>query len=192
MTQCSALTDGCCFLWRMPWLAAVRWKISSLTYYSHIGRTKRWDREHPARAGSSQTIFMTSPTKKAAEPAKEDASCFLQRNPRQKFASTMQAVPLPMWGPCGQLPSCAGAFPKGYNAFALIYRPGAQTCEGIWQEPSASSLTMRTNWSGHRLLLPTGRLGRSANSGVAGVLQCEALAVIYFTSGAVIMCSTRG
>ena len=45
----------------------------------------------------------------------------------------MQAVPLPMWGAMqDSFPSCAGAFQKGYNAFALIYRPGAQTaCEDL-------------------------------------------------------------
>ena len=60
---------------------------------------------------------------------------------------------------------------RGYNAFALIYRPGAQTaCEDLARAIQLYFETPKSS-SRHRLLFPVGRLCRSTHGRVARLLR---------------------
>lgn len=109
-----------------------------LTWYHNIDPDEtveiaNYMKEH---AASGDTIFYDIYTdeEKAADPAKEDTGLFFFRGmPGEKFAITNAG------GGFAYVAAMHDSFPhalelskKGYNAFALIYRPGAQTaCEDL-------------------------------------------------------------
>ena len=95
------------------------------------------DREHlRERAADGQTIFYDIYTdeEKAAEPAKEDTGLFFFKGvPGEKFAICNAGGAFAYVGAMqDSFPHALELSQKGYNAFALIYRPGAQTaCEDL-------------------------------------------------------------
>ena len=109
-----------------------------LTWYSNIDPDKtveitNYMREH---AGLGDTIFydIYSEEEKAADPAKEDTGLFFFKgNPGEKFAVCNAGGGFAYVGAMhDSFPHALELSKKGYNAFALIYRPGAQTaCEDL-------------------------------------------------------------
>lgn len=109
-----------------------------LTYYSNIDpkatvEIVNYMKEH---AASGDTIFYDIYTdeEKAADPEKEDTGLFFFKgNPGERFAVCNAG------GAFAYVVAMHDSFPhalelskQGYNAFALIYRPGAQTaCEDL-------------------------------------------------------------
>ncbi len=111
---------------------------SILTWYSHVspGRTVEIANYLREQAASGKQIFYDIYTEeeKTADPAKEDTGLFFFRGtPGEKFAIANAG------GGFAYVAAMHDSFPhalelskKGYNAFALIYRPGAQTaCEDL-------------------------------------------------------------
>lgn len=88
------------------------------------------------RAADGQTIFYDIYTdeEKAADPAKEDTGLFFFKGvPGEKFAICNAGGAFAYVGAMqDSFPHALELSQKGYNAFALIYRPGAQTaCEDL-------------------------------------------------------------
>ena len=109
-----------------------------LTYYSHIDpdETVKIMNTLRERAADGQTIFYDIYTdeEKAAEPAKEDTGLFFFKGvPGEKFAICNAGGAFAYVGAMqDSFPHALELSQKGYNAFALIYRPGAQTaCEDL-------------------------------------------------------------
>lgn len=109
-----------------------------LIWYSYVNpdRTVEIANYLKEQAASGEQIFYDIYTEeeKAADPAKEDTGLFFFRGkPGEKFAITNAG------GGFAYVAAMHDSFPhalelsrKGYNAFALIYRPGAQTaCEDL-------------------------------------------------------------
>ena len=109
-----------------------------LTWYSYVSpdRTVEIVNYLREQAASGEQIFYDIYTdeEKRADPAKEDTGLFFFRGkPGEKFAITNAG------GGFAYVAAMHDSFPhalelskKGYNAFALIYRPGAQTaCEDL-------------------------------------------------------------
>ena len=109
-----------------------------LTWYSYVSpdRTVEIANYLKEHAVSGEQIFYDIYTEeeKAADPAKEDTGLFFFRGtPGEKFAVTNAG------GGFAYVAAMHDSFPhalelseKGYNAFALIYRSGAQTaCEDL-------------------------------------------------------------
>ena len=155
-----------------------------LTYSSHIDPDETVEIVNTLRerAADGQTIFYDIYTdeEKAAAPAKEDTGLFFFKGiPGEKFAICNAGGAFAYVGAMqDSFPHALELSKKGYNAFALIYRPGAQTaCEDlarairfIFDHADELEVDIKTS-----LLLPMGRLGRSANGGVAWVLRCRSL-----------------
>lgn len=109
-----------------------------LTWYSNIDPDKtveitNYMKEH---AGLGDTIFydIYSEEEKAADPAKEDTGLFFFKgNPGEKFAICNAGGGFAYVGAMhDSFPHALELSKQGYNAFALIYRPGAQTaCEDL-------------------------------------------------------------
>lgn len=109
-----------------------------LTWYSNIDPDKtveitNYMRE---RAEAGDTIFYNIYTEeeKAADPAKEDTGLFFFKgNPGEKFAVCNAGGGFAYVGAMhDSFPHALELSKQGYNAFALIYRPGAQTaCEDL-------------------------------------------------------------
>ena len=109
-----------------------------LTWYSNIDPDKtveitNYMKEH---AGAGETIFfdMYSEEEKEADPAKEDTGLFFFKgNPGEKFAVCNAGGGFAYVGAMhDSFPHALELSKQGYNAFALIYRPGAQTaCEDL-------------------------------------------------------------
>ena len=109
-----------------------------LTWYSNIDPDKtveitNYMKEH---AGLGDTIFydIYSEKEKAADPAKEDTGLFFFKgNPGEKFAICNAGGGFAYVGAMhDSFPHALELSKQGYNAFALIYRPGAQTaCEDL-------------------------------------------------------------
>lgn len=109
-----------------------------LTYYSHIDPDETVEIVNTlrARAEAGQTIFYDIYTaeEKAADPAKEDTGLFFFKGtPGEKFAICNAGGAFAYVGAMqDSFPHALELSKKGYNAFALIYRPGAQTaCEDL-------------------------------------------------------------
>ena len=109
-----------------------------LTYYSHIDPDETVEIVNTLRerAADGQTIFYDIYTdeEKAADPAKEDTGLFFFKGvPGEKFAICNAGGAFCLCGRhAGQLPSCAGAFPKGLQRLRSHLPPGAQTaCEDL-------------------------------------------------------------
>ncbi len=105
----------------------------SMTWYTHIDPNKTVEicNDLKARAESGQTVFYDIYTEeeKAADPRLEDTGLFFFRGEQgAPFAVTCAG------GGWAYVAAMHDSFPhalelskRGYNAFALIYRPGAQT-----------------------------------------------------------------
>ena len=109
-----------------------------LTYYSHIDPDETLEIVNTLRerAADGQTIFYDIYTdeEKAADPAKEDTGLFFFKGiPGEKFAICNAGGAFAYVGAMqDSFPHALELSQKGYNAFALIYRPGAQTaCEDL-------------------------------------------------------------
>lgn len=109
-----------------------------LPWYSEVNpeRTISIVNEMKMRVKQGETIFYDIYTdeEKAKDPAKKDTGLFFFRgNPGEKFAITNAG------GGFAYVAAMHDSFPhmqelakRGYNTFALIYRPGAQTaCEDL-------------------------------------------------------------
>lgn len=109
-----------------------------LTWYSHINPDKTVEivnflKDH---AAAGDTIFydIYTEAEKAADPAKKDTGLFFFKGePGEKFAICNAGGGFAYVGAMhDSFPHALELSKKGYNAFALIYRPGAQTaCEDL-------------------------------------------------------------
>ena len=109
-----------------------------LTWYNNIVPEKTVEianylRDH---AAAGETVFYDSYTEeeKAADPDKEDTGLFFFKGtPGEKFAVCNAGGGFAYVGAMqDSFPHALELSKKGYNAFALIYRPGAQTaCEDL-------------------------------------------------------------
>ena len=109
-----------------------------LTWYSNIDpdRTVEIANYMKSHAGAGETIFYDIYTdeEKAADPEKEDTGLFFFRgSPGEKFAVCNAGGGFAYVGAMhDSFPHALELSKKGYNAFALIYRPGAQmACEDL-------------------------------------------------------------
>ena len=110
-----------------------------LTYYSHIDpdETVEIVNTLKERALAGETIFYDIYTEEEkgsrSRQGRYRAVLFQGRPLERVLLCVMQAAPLPMWAPCTTVfPHALELSKQGYNAFALIYRPGAQTaCEDL-------------------------------------------------------------
>ena len=122
-----------------------RWYMSGdtlgslrLTWYSNIdpAETVQIVNTLWQRADAGETVFYDIYTdeEKAADPEKEDTGLFFFRgNPGEKFAVCNAGGGFAYVGAMqDSFPHALELSKRGYNAFALIYRPGAQTaCEDL-------------------------------------------------------------
>ena len=109
-----------------------------LTYYSHIDPEETVEIVNTLydRVEAGQTVFYDIYTEqeKKADPAKRDTGLFyFKGNPCEKFAICNAGGAFAFVGAMqDSFPHALELSEKGYNAFALIYRPGAQTaCEDL-------------------------------------------------------------
>ena len=109
-----------------------------LTWYSHIDPNKTVEIANYMRshASTGETIFYDIYTEeeKAADTAKQDTGLFFFRGkPEARFAVCNAGGGFAYVGAMhDSFPHALELSKKGYNAFALIYRPGAQTaCEDL-------------------------------------------------------------
>ena len=109
-----------------------------LTFYSHIDPEKTVEicNNLKSRALAGETVFYDIYTEeeKAADPAKEDTGLFYFRGePGARFAVLNAGGAFAYVGAIhDSFPHALELSKKGYHAFALIYRPGAQTaCEDL-------------------------------------------------------------
>ncbi len=109
-----------------------------LTYYSHIDPDETVEivntlKDH-ALAGETVFYDIYTEEEKAADPAKEDTGLFFFRGePDTPFAVCNAGGAFAYVGAMhDSFPHALELSKKGYNAFALIYRPGAQSaCEDL-------------------------------------------------------------
>lgn len=109
-----------------------------LTYYSNIdpNETVEIANYMKGHAASGDVIFYDIYTdeEKASDPAKEDTGLFFFKgNPGERFAVCNAGGAFAYVGAMhDSFPHALELSKQGYNAFALIYRPGAQTaCEDL-------------------------------------------------------------
>lgn len=109
-----------------------------LTYYSHIDPDETVEIVNTLydRAEAGQTVFYNIYTEqeKEADPAKRDTGLFyFKGTPGEKFAVCNAGGAFAFVGAMqDSFPHALELSRKGYNAFALVYRPGAQTaCEDL-------------------------------------------------------------
>lgn len=109
-----------------------------LTYYSHIDPDETVEIVNTLRdrVEAGQTVFYDIYTEqeKKSDPAKRDTGLFyFKGNPCEKFAICNAGGAFAFVGAMqDSFPHALELSEKGYNAFALIYRPGAQTaCEDL-------------------------------------------------------------
>lgn len=109
-----------------------------LTWYNNISPDKtveiaNYMRDH-AEAGDVIFYDIYTEEEKRSDPAKEDTGLFsFKGNPGEKFAVCNAGGGFVYVGAMqDSFPHALELSQKGYNAFALIYRPGAQTaCEDL-------------------------------------------------------------
>lgn len=109
-----------------------------LTYYSHIDpdatvEIANYFHDH-AQAGETIFCDIYTDEEKAADPAKEDTGLFFFKGePGAKFAVCSAGGAFAYVGAMhDSFPHALELSKQGYNAFALIYRPGARTaCEDL-------------------------------------------------------------
>ena len=109
-----------------------------LTWYSHVDPDETVDIVNTLwqRADAGETVFYDIYTEeeKAADPDKEDTGLFFFKGePGARFAVCSAGGGFAYVGAMqGSFPHALELSRRGYNAFALIYRPGAQTaCEDL-------------------------------------------------------------
>ena len=110
----------------------------SLTWYSHIDPDETVEivnylKEH-AQAGDTVFYDIYTDEEKAADPARENTGIFFFKGePGAKFAICNAGGGFAYVGAMqDSFPHALELSRQGYNAFALIYRPGAQTaCEDL-------------------------------------------------------------
>ena len=109
-----------------------------LTWYSNIQPSKTVEIVNylRAKADAGETVFydIYTDAEKAADPWKADTGLFFFKgNPGAKFAICNAGGGFTYVGAMhDSFPHALELSKKGYNAFALIYRPGAQTaCEDL-------------------------------------------------------------
>lgn len=109
-----------------------------LTWYNNIDSDKTVEVVNTLwnRASAGQTVFYDIYTEeeKARDPDKEDTGLFFFKgNPGEKFAVCNAGGGFAYVGAMqDSFPHALELSKRGYNAFALIYRPGAQTgCEDL-------------------------------------------------------------
>lgn len=109
-----------------------------LTWYNNIDPDKTVEIANylKERAAVGETVFYDIYTEeeKTADPAKKDTGLFFFKgNPGEKFAVCNAGGGFAYVGAMqDSFPHALELSKKGYNAFALIYRPGAQTaCEDL-------------------------------------------------------------
>ena len=109
-----------------------------LTWYNNIDPDKTVEIANylKERAAIGETVFYDIYTEeeKTADPAKKDTGLFFFKgNPGEKFAVCNAGGGFAYVGAMqDSFPHALELSKKGYNAFALIYRPGAQTaCEDL-------------------------------------------------------------
>lgn len=109
-----------------------------LTYYSHIDPEETVEIVNTLydRVEAGQTVFYDIYTEqeKKSDPAKRDTGLFyFKGNPCEKFAICNAGGAFAFVGAMqDSFPHALELSKKGYNAFALIYRPGAQAaCEDL-------------------------------------------------------------
>lgn len=109
-----------------------------LTYYSHIDPEETVEIVNTLYdwVEAGQTVFYDIYTEqeKKSDPAKRDTGLFyFKGNPGEKFAICNAGGAFAFVGAMqDSFPHALELSKKGYNAFALIYRPGAQTaCEDL-------------------------------------------------------------
>ena len=169
-----------------------------LTYYSHIDPDETVEIVNTLRerAADGQTIFYDIYTdeEKAADPAKEDTGLFFFKGvPGEKFAICNAG------GAFAYVGAMQDSFPHALELskrattpslsfIAPAHRPPART----WQEPSASSLTMRTNWKWTPIATPYGaaRQEREWRRGLGLTVQ-KPLAAVICPAPVRSSCSTR-
>lgn len=111
---------------------------SILTWYNYVNpsRTVQIVNYMKTKAEAGEQIFFDIYTdeEKAADPAKKNTGLFFFRgNPGEKFAIVNAGGGFAYVGAMhDSFPQALELSKKGYNAFALIYRPGAETaCEDL-------------------------------------------------------------
>lgn len=109
-----------------------------LTWYNNIDPAKTVEIANylRSRASAGETIFydIYTDAEKKADPAKEDTGLFFFKgNPGERFAVCSAGGGFAYVGAMhDSFPHALELSKMGYNAFALIYRPGAQTaCEDL-------------------------------------------------------------
>ena len=109
-----------------------------LVYYSHIDPNETVEIVNTLhdRSAAGQTVFydIYTDAEKDADPAKRDTGLFFFKGtPGEKFAICNAGGAFAYVGAMqDSFPHALELSKKGYNAFALIYRPGAQTaCEDL-------------------------------------------------------------
>lgn len=109
-----------------------------LTWYSHIDPNKTVEivNNLKSRVAAGERVFYDIYTEeeKAADPEKEDTGLFFFKgNPGERFAVCNAGGGFAYVGAMhDSFPHALELSKKGYNAFVLIYRPGAQTaCEDL-------------------------------------------------------------
>lgn len=109
-----------------------------LTWYNHIDPNKTVEivnyMKDYAEAGDTIFYDIYTDAEKAADPAKEDTGLFFFKGkPGAKFAVCSAGGGFAYVGAMhDSFPHALELSKKGYHAFALIYRPGAQTaCEDL-------------------------------------------------------------
>ena len=110
----------------------------SLTWYGNVNIDKTVEivnfLKNNAEAGDTIFYDIYTDEEKAADPAKEDTGLFFFKGkPGEKFAVCNAGGGFVYVGAMhDSFPHALELSKKGYNAFALIYRPGAQTaCEDL-------------------------------------------------------------
>lgn len=107
--------------------------VSILTWYNYVNpdRTVEIVNYMKSKADAGEQIFYDIYTdeEKAADPAKKNTGLFFFRGkPREKFAIVNAGGGFVYVGAMhDSFPHALELSKKGYNAFALIYRPGAET-----------------------------------------------------------------
>lgn len=169
-----------------------------LTWYSHIDPDKTVEIANTMKAHvqAGETIFYDIYTEeeKAADPAKRDTGLFFFRGkPGERFAVCNAGGGFAYVGAMhDSFPHAMELSKKGYNAFALIYRPGAQTaCEDLARAISfifahAEELQVNTDcyslWGGSAGGRMAAYLGTYGPAGFGGdALPRPGAAIIQYT-----------
>jgi hypothetical protein len=130
-------------------------------YYTYVNpeRTVEIVNYMKTKAEAGEQIFYDIYTdeEKAADPAKKNTGLFFSRgNPGEKFAIVNAGGAFVYVGAMhDSFPHALELSKKGFNAFALIYRPGAETAEDL-ARAIAFVLNMRKNLRLTRRIIPCG------------------------------------